>query len=98
MYSFDKMEKTNVGSTTLKGAYMRQDNIAALQDTLSICEQGCYVKDNEKKKLKLTREQMEEARVFQGFPACSCHWPLWVQLRKCGLLYSGQKEDRAVFL
>ena len=28
---------------------MRQDNIAALQDTLSICEQGCYVKDNEKK-------------------------------------------------
>ena len=64
VYSFDKMEKTNVGSTTLKGAYMRQDNIAALQDTLSICEQGCYVKDNEKKKLKLTREQMEEARVF----------------------------------
>ena len=64
VYSFDKMEKTNVGSTTLKGAYMRQDNIAALQDTLSICEQGCYVKDNEKKKLKLTRDQMEEARVF----------------------------------
>ena len=64
MYSFDKMEKTNVGNTTLKGAYMRQDNIAALQDTLSICEQGCYVKDNEKKKLKLTRDQMEEARVF----------------------------------
>ena len=43
---------------------MRQDNIAVLRDTLSICEQGWYVKDNEKKKLKLTREQMEEARVF----------------------------------
>lgn len=43
---------------------MRQENIAVLLDTLSICEQGWYVKDNEKKKLKLTREKMEEARVF----------------------------------
>lgn len=47
-----------------KGDRMRKDNIAVLQDTLSICKQGWYIKDNEKKKLKLTREQMEEARVF----------------------------------
>ena len=43
---------------------MRQDNIAVLQDTLKILEQGCYTVNNEKKKLKLTRSQMEEARVF----------------------------------
>ncbi|MDO5456326.1 MAG: hypothetical protein Q4F25_05360 [Eubacteriales bacterium] len=43
---------------------MRQDNIAVLQDTLRILELGCYTVNNEKKKLKLTRSQMEEARVF----------------------------------
>ena len=43
---------------------MKQDNIAMLQDTLKILEQGCYVKNGQKVDLKLTREQMEEARVF----------------------------------
>ena len=43
---------------------MRQDNIAVLRDTLSILEQGYYIADEKKKELKLTREQMEEARVF----------------------------------
>ncbi len=43
---------------------MREDNIAVLQDTLNILNKGYYVINNKKKKLKLTRKQMEEARVF----------------------------------
>ena len=43
---------------------MRQENIAMLRDTLNILEKGCYRIGDEEKKLKLTREQMEEAQVF----------------------------------
>ncbi len=43
---------------------MRQENIAVLQDTLRILDEGYYVTAGKRKKLKLTREQMEEARVF----------------------------------
>ena len=43
---------------------MRTDNIAVLQDTLRILDQGYYKTADKKIKLKLTRQQMEEARVF----------------------------------
>ena len=43
---------------------MRHDNISMLEDTLAILERGYYVKGGRKVVLKLTREQMEEARVF----------------------------------
>ncbi len=43
---------------------MRTDNIAVLQDTLKILDQGYYKTADKKIKLKLTRQQMEEARVF----------------------------------
>ena len=47
-----------------QGGYMRTDNIAVLQDTLRILDQGYYKTADKKIKLKLTRQQMEEARVF----------------------------------
>ena len=43
---------------------MRQDNIAMFQDTMEILNQGYYKIGDESRKLKLTREQMEAARVF----------------------------------
>lgn len=43
---------------------MRIDNIDMLQDTLSILEQGYYVIDGKKTKLKLSRKQMETVQVF----------------------------------
>ena len=43
---------------------MRQDNIAVFQDTMKILNQGYYNIGDESRKLKLTREQMEAARVF----------------------------------
>ena len=43
---------------------MRQDNIAVFQDTMKILKQGYYKIGDESRKLKLTREQMEAARVF----------------------------------
>ena len=43
---------------------MRQDNIAVFQDTMKILNQGYYKIGDESRKLKLTREQMEAARVF----------------------------------
>ena len=43
---------------------MRRDNIAMFQDTMEILNQGYYKIGDESRKLKLTREQMEAARVF----------------------------------
>ena len=43
---------------------MRQDNISMLQDTLAILNRGYYTKNGRKIPCKLSREQMEEARVF----------------------------------
>lgn len=43
---------------------MRQDNIAMLQDTLSILDKGYYLVGNKKKKLKLSRVEMETADVY----------------------------------
>lgn len=43
---------------------MRQGNIEVLLDTLNILEKGYYRIGNSEKKLKLTREEMEEAQVF----------------------------------
>ena len=43
---------------------MRQDNISMLHDTLAILNQGWYEKNGQRKTLKLTRSQMEEAIVF----------------------------------
>lgn len=43
---------------------MRNDNIRMLLDTLRICEKGHYVRNGENVKLKLTPEEMRQARVF----------------------------------
>ena len=43
---------------------MRQDNIAMLKDTLSILDKGYYRIGNKKKKLKLSRAEMEAADVY----------------------------------
>ena len=43
---------------------MRQDNIEMLQDTLSILNRGYYSIGNKKKKLKLSRAEMEAADVY----------------------------------
>ena len=43
---------------------MRQDNIAMLQDTLKILEQGYYATNGHTVRLKLNRQEMEEAHVF----------------------------------
>ena len=43
---------------------MRQDNVSILRDTMAVLDQGWYEKDGQKILLKLTREQMEDARVF----------------------------------
>lgn len=43
---------------------MRQDNIAMLQDTLKILEQGYYAVNGHTVRLKLSRQEMEEAHVF----------------------------------
>ena len=43
---------------------MRQENITMLQDTLMILERGFYEISGKTIPLKLTRQQMEEARVF----------------------------------
>ncbi len=47
-----------------RGVYMRQDNIAMLQDTMRILDQGYYTIGSQKIKLKLSREQMEAADVY----------------------------------
>ena len=43
---------------------MRYENLIMFQDTMSILESGYYVVGNERKKLKLTRTQMEAAEVY----------------------------------
>lgn len=43
---------------------MRMDNIAMLQETLRIMEQGSYEKNDRTVRLKLSRQQMEEAKVL----------------------------------
>ena len=43
---------------------MRQKNIAMLNETLDILDRGWYMAGSQKVPVKLTREQMEEARVF----------------------------------
>lgn len=43
---------------------IRQDNIAMLQDTMRILDQGYYTIGNKRIKLKLSREQMEAANVY----------------------------------
>ncbi|MCD8149411.1 MAG: TIGR02452 family protein [Clostridiales bacterium] len=43
---------------------MRIDNIQMLKDTLDICEQGYYVLNGKKNKLKLSLTEMKEVRVF----------------------------------
>ncbi len=43
---------------------MKQDNISILQDTLTILEQGYYIKNGRKIYLRLTRKKMEEAWVY----------------------------------
>ncbi len=43
---------------------MRQDNLSMLQDTLQIIEQGCYQIGGKRIPLKLSRAQIEEAKVF----------------------------------
>ena len=43
---------------------MRQDNITMFQDTMRIVEQGYYTIGNEKKKMKLSRAEMEAAEVY----------------------------------
>ena len=44
--------------------YMRQDNLNILQDTLSILEKGFYEIDGKTIRLKLSRHQMDEVKVF----------------------------------
>ena len=43
---------------------MRYENLIMFQDTMSILESGYYVVGNERKKLKLTRTQMEASEVY----------------------------------
>ena len=43
---------------------MRQENIAMLQDTLDILEQGYYLLDGRKVELKLSKEEMREIHVY----------------------------------
>ena len=43
---------------------MRQDNISILQDTLEVLDRGYYIFEGKRMDLKLSREQMEAARVF----------------------------------
>ena len=43
---------------------MREDNIAMLNDTLSILETGYYLLNGDRIDLKLTRPQMEEVQVY----------------------------------
>ena len=48
---------------------MRQDNLAMLQDTLSIFEQGFYQLDEKTISLKLSRKQqemVEDAGIFSS--------------------------------
>ena len=42
----------------------RQENLNVFRDTMAILEQGYFVKNGQRKDLKLTRAQMEEVRVF----------------------------------
>ena len=41
-----------------------QENLNVFRDTMAILEQGYFVKNGQRKDLKLTRAQMEEVRVF----------------------------------
>lgn len=43
---------------------MRQENIAMLQDTLDILEQGYYLLNGKKVELKLSKEEMREIHVY----------------------------------
>ena len=43
---------------------MRTDNVQMLMDTLHICEQGYYVHNGSRVKMKLTPTEMREVRVF----------------------------------
>lgn len=43
---------------------MSQNNINIFQDTMEILEQGYYITDGKKIKLKLSRRQMEHASVY----------------------------------
>ena len=47
-----------------RGAVMRYENLIMFQDTMSILESGYYVVGTERKKLKLTRTQMEASEVY----------------------------------
>ena len=69
---------------------MRQDNIAVFQDTMKILKQGYYKIGDESRKLKLTREQMEAARVFLP-EACLRVGKMRIRLCECGFLQSCQK-------
>ena len=43
---------------------MRQENIAMLQDTLDILEQGYYLLDGKQVELKLSNKEMREIHVY----------------------------------